>query len=93
MGSWTAALILLRGLGRTDVFPEGDTGVLRGLRAILGADAPIPSIVARAGDRRGYLYFYSLGSRLLAAGLIHSATPLAVYTLIALAKHCLEGHG
>ena len=82
VGPWTAALILLRGLGRTDVFPAGDTGVLRGLRAILGADAPIPSIVARAGDRRGYLYFYSLGARLLAAGLIHPATPPASPTLI-----------
>ena len=31
VGRWTAEVLLLRGLGRLDVFPSGDAGVRRGL--------------------------------------------------------------
>ncbi len=77
IGPWSAALILLRGMGRTDVFPAGDVGVTRGLGALLNV-APGPSldrIVDRFGEYRGYLYFCSLGAALLARGLIHAAPP------------------
>jgi len=57
-----------------DVFPAGDVGVLRGLRRILGPKVAIAPLVERLGDRRGYLYFYSLGAQLLERGLIHPAT-------------------
>ncbi|HEY3449604.1 MAG TPA: AlkA N-terminal domain-containing protein [Myxococcales bacterium] len=73
VGPWTAALVLLRGLRRMDVFPAADAGVQRGLRRILGDGAAIEPLVERLGERRGYLYFYVLGAQLLERGLIHSA--------------------
>jgi DNA-3-methyladenine glycosylase II len=75
IGPWSAALVLLRGLGRIDVFPPGDVGAARGLGALLDLD-PAQSFertVERFGDRRGYLYFCALGASLLAKGLIHPA--------------------
>lgn len=77
IGPWSAGLILLRGLGRLDVFPSGDIGAARGLRALLqlDADARVQRIVERFGDRRGYLYFCALGGNLLRRGLIHAAAP------------------
>jgi DNA-3-methyladenine glycosylase II len=77
IGPWSASLVLLRGLGRLDVFPPGDVGVARGLEKI-SRIAPGPSldrVLRRFGDRRGYLYFCSLGGALLARGLIHAAPP------------------
>jgi DNA-3-methyladenine glycosylase II len=76
IGPWSASLILLRGLGRLDVFPPGDTGASRALEALLG----LPSgparerVLARFGDVRGYLYFVSLGAALLRKGLITSGS-------------------
>jgi DNA-3-methyladenine glycosylase II len=75
IGPWSASLIMLRGMGRLDVFPPGDVGVTRGLSQLMRLE-PGPAldrVVRRFGDYRGYLYFYSLGSALLARGLIHSA--------------------
>lgn len=77
IGPWSAALILLRGLGRLEVFPPGDVGVARGLRALLQlppGGSPARTI-ERFGDDRGYLYFCALGAALLAKGLIHAAPP------------------
>jgi 3-methyladenine DNA glycosylase/8-oxoguanine DNA glycosylase len=75
IGPWSAGLVLLRGLGRLDVFPPGDVGAQRGLRALVGSRATIDRLVERFGDHRGYLYFCSLGGSLLAKGLIHAAPP------------------
>jgi 3-methyladenine DNA glycosylase/8-oxoguanine DNA glycosylase len=77
IGPWSAALILLRGLGRLDVFPPGDTGAARGLGALLQLDrlTPLDRVVERFGEHRGYLYFCGLGASLLARGLIHAAPP------------------
>jgi DNA-3-methyladenine glycosylase II len=77
IGPWTASLVLLRGLGRLDVFPPGDVGAQAGLRALmrLPPQAPLGRIIERFGAYRGYLYFYALGGRLLARGLIQPATP------------------
>ena len=60
--------MLLRGLGRLDVFPLGDVGAARGLSALmhLGPGASLDRIVERFGDHPGYLYFCVLGARLLA---------------------------
>ncbi len=74
IGPWTAAVVLLRGFRRMDVFPGGDVGALRGLRRILGPKVAIAPLIERLRDRRGYLYFYSLGAQLLERGLIHPAT-------------------
>jgi DNA-3-methyladenine glycosylase II len=67
IGPWSAAVVLLRGLGHLDVFPPGDVGVARGLGASL------ETMVRRFGDHRGYLYCCSLGRWLLAKDAIHPA--------------------
>ncbi|MGH8178022.1 MAG: DNA-3-methyladenine glycosylase family protein [Steroidobacter sp.] len=75
IGPWSAALVLLRGFGRLDVFPPGDVGAMRGLRGLLhlGPHAPLGRIEARFGKHRGHLYFFALGGSLLAKGLIRAA--------------------
>jgi 3-methyladenine DNA glycosylase/8-oxoguanine DNA glycosylase len=77
IGPWSAALVLLRGVGRLDVFPPGDVGAARGLAPLLQLNqrTSIDRAVERFGDRRGYLYFCGLGASLLARGLIHPAVP------------------
>jgi 3-methyladenine DNA glycosylase/8-oxoguanine DNA glycosylase len=78
IGPWSAGLVLLRGLGRLDVFPPGDVGAQRRLRALLqlGPRVSVDRIAARCGDLRGYLYFCALGSEQLAQGLVHAAPSL-----------------
>jgi DNA-3-methyladenine glycosylase II len=77
IGPWSAGVVLLRGLGRLDVFPPGDIGAQRGLRGVmnLGSGASLGRIIERFGDHRGYLYFCALGGDLLARGLIQAAPP------------------
>jgi DNA-3-methyladenine glycosylase II len=75
IGPWSAALVLLRGFRRMDVFPPGDVGVLRGLAPLVGGATAIAAAVERAGARRGYLYFAPLGARLVERGLIRPSTP------------------
>src|SRR5690606_4577786 len=72
IGPWSATLLLLRGLGRLDVFPPGDVGASRGVRTLFGLPetASVDDVLARFGDRRGYLYFLSLGANLLARGML-----------------------
>jgi DNA-3-methyladenine glycosylase II len=78
IGPWSAALVLLRGFGRIDVFPPGDVGAMRGLRALRyhGRQTSLARLIERFGEQRGYLYFCALGSSLLAKGLIHAAPAL-----------------
>ena len=75
IGPWSAALVLLRGFGRLEVFPPGDSGALRGLRALLRLRTPesLDRVIERFGEHRGYLYLCGLGGALLAKGLIHPA--------------------
>lgn len=72
IGPWSASVVLLRGLGRLDVFPPGDVGAVRGLSAMTHArpGAAQTRIIERFGDLRGYLYFLSLGDSLRKKGLI-----------------------
>jgi DNA-3-methyladenine glycosylase II len=70
IGPWSAALLLLRGLGRMEIFPPGDVGAQRGLRALLGAESRIPAVLEALGDRRGHLYFFALGASLLSRGIL-----------------------
>ena len=76
IGPWSAGVVLLRGFGRLDVFPPGDVGALRGLRALLHlrAGQSLDPVLTRFGAHRGYLYFCALGASLLAKGLIHPAS-------------------
>jgi DNA-3-methyladenine glycosylase II len=75
IGPWSAGLVLLRGLGRLDVFPPGDVGAERGLSALLELEpgVALSRRVERFGKFRGYLYFFGLGGSLLRKGLIHAA--------------------
>jgi 3-methyladenine DNA glycosylase/8-oxoguanine DNA glycosylase len=78
IGPWSAGLILLRGLRRMEIFPDGDVGAAKNLGRLLGTDdlalgGERQALLARMGDMRGYLYFYALGWRLLHEGLITPA--------------------
>ncbi|MEO8910745.1 MAG: hypothetical protein ABI408_11025 [Gemmatimonadaceae bacterium] len=71
IGPWTAAVILLRGLGRLDVFPANDTSVASNIALVAGS-APFDarSVLDALGPQRGMLYFYLLLARLEARGEI-----------------------
>jgi len=77
IGPWSAALVLLRGLGRLDVFPPGDAGAQRRLCALmrLRSRASLDRVVEGFGERRGYLYFCALGGSLAARDLIPEPCP------------------
>ncbi len=75
IGPWTADVILLRGLGRLDVFPRGDVSARRNLAALLGRPAPLTAreedeLLARLGPARGMLYFYGLAWRRALQGVL-----------------------
>jgi DNA-3-methyladenine glycosylase II len=71
IGAWTASVIALRGLGRLDVFPLGDSGIGRGLAALAGEDRrELAEILALLGEQRGMLYYLLLLGRLEAAGVL-----------------------
>jgi DNA-3-methyladenine glycosylase II len=69
IGPWTAAVILLRGLGRLDVFPANDSSVARNL-ALFGESAPpgVDAVLEALGPQRGMLYYHLLLARLEARG-------------------------
>jgi DNA-3-methyladenine glycosylase II len=69
IGPWTAAVVLLRGLGRLDVFPANDSGVARSLAVIAGAESvDVAATLKALGDYRGMLYYHLLLARLDARG-------------------------
>jgi DNA-3-methyladenine glycosylase II len=69
IGPWTAVLILLRGLGRLDVFPANDTSVARNLRLVGGPAAlDVGTLLDTLGPERGMLYYHLLLGRLEARG-------------------------
>jgi DNA-3-methyladenine glycosylase II len=69
IGPWTAAVILLRGLGRLDVFPVHDTSVARNLAMVTGSSlVGTVSIVDALEPQQGMLYFHLLLARLEAQG-------------------------
>lgn len=71
IGPWTASVIALRGLGRLDVFPLGDSGIGRGLPALAGDDpTELGAILTALGEQRGMLYYHVLLGRLEAAGVL-----------------------
>ncbi len=57
IGPWSAALILLRGFGRVDVFPQADSGAESSLVALLRlrSRASLSRVVERFGESRGLL--------------------------------------
>ena len=64
IGPWSAAVVLLRGLGRLDVFPRGDSGVARSLAALSGdRSIDADALLASLGSVRGMLYYHLLLGR------------------------------
>lgn len=71
IGPWTAAVILLRGLGRLDVFPANDTSVASNMALVAGvASIDVPRALGALGSQRGMLYFHLLLARLERRGEI-----------------------
>jgi DNA-3-methyladenine glycosylase II len=69
IGPWTATVILLRGLGRLDVFPMNDTSVARNLALVAGsATFDVGKILDALSPQQGMLYYHLLLARLEARG-------------------------
>lgn len=65
IGHWSAANILLRGFGRLDVFPMGDTGVAQNIKLLSGdPHINLDEVLLTLGDMRGMLYFHLLLGKL-----------------------------
>ncbi len=65
IGRWSAANILLRGFGRLDVFPMGDTGVARNINLLSGDPRiSLDEVLLALGDMQGMLYFHLLLGKL-----------------------------
>ena len=68
IGPWTATVILLRGLGRLDVFPMNDSGVAGGVAFAGGSLPELEHVLDDLGSQRGMLYYHLLLARLEARG-------------------------
>lgn len=73
VGRWTAEYVLLRGLGRIDVFPGDDVGARNRLALWLGREGPLDYLGVHRAVRRwhpyaGLVYFHLLLAGLTASG-------------------------
>lgn len=76
IGPWTAAVIALRGFGRLDVFPRGDSGAAAGLRRLSGdPEIDAEAVLAALEPQQGMLYYHLLLGRLSATGEAVLAPP------------------
>lgn len=78
LGRWSADYVLLRGLGRLQVFPQSDVGALNGLRRFLaaaGRDEDPQVALARIAPDAGLLYFHLLLRGLEQQGLLDGLSP------------------
>jgi DNA-3-methyladenine glycosylase II len=76
IGPWTAVVILLRGLGRLDVFPGNDSSVARNLRLVGGpAASDVEALLETLGPERGMLYYHLLLGRLESRGALFHSSP------------------
>lgn len=65
IGPWSAAVVLLRGLGRLDTFPMRDSGVARSMKLLSGDDrVDVDGVLETLGPVRGMLYYHLLLGRL-----------------------------
>ena len=75
VGRWSAEYVLLRGLGRLDVFPGDDVGAQKGLARWLGRSqrfdyAGVSIAVKRWAPFAGLVYFHLLLDQLSRAGVL-----------------------
>lgn len=69
IGPWTATVILLRGLGRLDVFPMNDSSVTRNIALVAGDVSPdVAEALGALAPQQGMLYYHLLLARLEARG-------------------------
>ena len=65
IGRWSAAVIMLRGLGRLDTFPMKDSGVARTIKLLSGnPDVDLEGVLETLGPTRGMLYYHLLLGRI-----------------------------
>jgi DNA-3-methyladenine glycosylase II len=79
VGRWTAEYVLLRGLGRTNVFPGDDTGARNNLQRWLHLAGPldyegVQRTLANWQRFGGLIYLHLLLDRLEESGYLHGAT-------------------
>ena len=79
VGRWTAEYVLLRCLGRLQVFPGDDVGARNNLQRWLGMGEPLdyPEVgrfLARWHPYQGLVYFHLLLNRLAEAGHVQAGT-------------------
>ncbi|MEO5964085.1 MAG: hypothetical protein ABIR11_01375 [Candidatus Limnocylindrales bacterium] len=75
IGPWSAAVILLRGLGRLDVFPMNDTSVARNLALVAGqVPLNVTGVLEALQPQQGMLYYHLLLARLEARGEVGRAS-------------------
>ena len=75
IGPWTATVILLRGLGRLDVFPMNDTSVVRNLALVSSSDRiDVDDLLGTLSPQQGMLYYHLLLARLEARGELGRAS-------------------
>jgi DNA-3-methyladenine glycosylase II len=77
IGRWTAEYVLLRGLGRLDIFPGDDVGARKKLAHFLGKKKPLDydgvrRAVAGWQPHAGLVYFHLLLARIEKAGWLSS---------------------
>jgi DNA-3-methyladenine glycosylase II len=77
VGRWTAEYVLLRGLGRLQVFPGDDVGARNTLQQWLGLRKPLDydgvrRLIAKWQPYAGLVYFHTLLFRLNEAGYLSS---------------------
>ena len=77
VGRWTAEYVLLRGLGRLDIFPGDDVGARKKLAHFLGKRKPLDydgvrRAVADWQPYAGFVYFHLLLARIKNAGWLCS---------------------
>jgi len=75
IGPWTATVILLRGLGRLDVFPMNDTSVAHNIALVAGkGPLDVAGILRALSPQQGMLYYHLLLARLEARGEVGRAS-------------------
>lgn len=75
VGRWTAEYVLLRGLGRIEIFPGDDVGAQKNLQRLFSLAQPptyeqIHTLMARWSPFAGFVYFHLLLQNLEQKGLL-----------------------
>jgi DNA-3-methyladenine glycosylase II len=75
VGRWTAEYVLLRGLGRIEVFPGDDVGAQKNLQRLLSLEQPptyerVKTLTASWSPFAGFVYFHLLLRNLDKKGLL-----------------------